>query len=91
VAEGQALQFALQHNFRSGARPLGRLVLHGNTGFAISNPFASEHGVRNVEVMSRLAGLARVAMEYRWSSAGGPTGASAADQGVRPTDDRQRD
>jgi REP element-mobilizing transposase RayT len=34
------------------------------------------------------AGLARAAREYRWSSAGWPTGASAADQGVRPTDAR---
>ena len=35
------------------------------------------------------AGLAREAREYRWSSAGWPTGASAADQGVRPTDARR--
>jgi REP element-mobilizing transposase RayT len=33
--------------------------------------------------------LAREAREYRWSSAGWPTGASAADQGVRPTDVRR--
>jgi REP element-mobilizing transposase RayT len=31
------------------------------------------------------AGLVMEASEYRWSSAGGPTGGSAADQGVRPT------
>ena len=39
------------------------------------------------------AGLAREAREYRWSSAGWPTGASGCplgpDQGVRPTDARQ--
>jgi REP element-mobilizing transposase RayT len=31
------------------------------------------------------AGLVREASEYRWSSAGKATGASPADQGVRPT------
>jgi putative transposase len=31
------------------------------------------------------AGLVREASEYRWSSAGWPTKASAVDQGVRPT------
>jgi len=35
------------------------------------------------------AGLATAAREYRWSSAGWPTGASAADLGVRPTDARR--
>ena len=33
------------------------------------------------------AGLVRQASEYRWSSAGGATGGSPADQGVRPTID----
>jgi hypothetical protein len=36
------------------------------------------------------AGLVRQASEYRWSSAGGATGGSPADQGVRPTIDPQR-
>ena len=31
------------------------------------------------------AGLVREAHEYRWSSAGGATGGSPADHGVRPT------
>ena len=31
------------------------------------------------------AGLVRQSREYRWSSAGWPTGGSAADEGVRPT------
>jgi REP element-mobilizing transposase RayT len=35
------------------------------------------------------AGLVREACEYRWSSAGWATGGSPADQGVRPTLDRQ--
>ena len=63
------------------------------------NPFWQEesydHLVRNAGEGERIrsyieqnpvrAGLVREASQYRWSSAGWPTGRSAADQEVRPT------
>ena len=65
------------------------------TGATFWQEESYDHLVRNLEEFGKIrnyiennpvrAGLVREAGDYRWSSASGPTGGSAADQGVRPT------
>jgi REP element-mobilizing transposase RayT len=78
----------------------GYTAKQGNQILALTgNPFWQEesydHLVRNAAEGERIrlyieqnpvrAGLVKEASQYRWSSAGWPTGRSAADQEVRPT------
>jgi REP element-mobilizing transposase RayT len=66
----------------------------GLTGTSFWQEESYDHLVRNDQEFEKIqnyieenpvrAGLVRLALEYRWSSAGWATGGSPADQGVRP-------